>query len=88
MTSRFLESLQGPDAGTDACKRYIKELHDLPFVKGMRSVYLKDEMKSSFSKSKLFERVMSVTTINLVLFDFASKFTKYVTTNNINWPII
>ena len=86
--SRILESLEWPDAETDACNLYIKELHDLPFVKGMRSVYLKDEMKSSFSKSKLFERVMSVTTINLVLFDFASKFTKYVTTNNINWPII
>ena len=88
MTSRFLESLQGPDAGIDACKRYIKKLHDVPSVKGMLSVYLKGLTKSFLNKSKRFERVMSVTMINLVLFDFACKFTKYITTNIFNWPRI
>ena len=54
----------------------------------MFSVYLKGGMKCFFNKSKRFERVMSVTMTNFVLFDFACKFAKYVTTNIFNCPII
>ena len=54
----------------------------------MFSVYLKGGMKCFFNKSKRFERVMSVTMTNFVLFDFACKFAKYVTTNIFNWPRI
>ena len=49
---------------------------------------MQKKAKYFFNKSKLFERVMPVTMINLVLFDFACKFTKNVTTNIFTWPRI
>ena len=54
----------------------------------MFSICLKGGMKSFFNQLKQFERVMSVTMINLILFDFACKFTMYVTTNIFNWSRI
>ena len=87
MISRILESLEDPDAATEMCKLYLKELHDVPAVKEMFSVYLHGAKKFHFYKTKRLEIVMSVNMINLVLYNIIFKFTK-LPLNLFNWPRI
>ena len=87
MISRIFESLEEPDPTAETCKLCIKELHDVPAVKEMFSVYLNGGIKSHFNKTKRLEMVMSVNMINFVLFDFICKFTK-LPLNLFNWPRI
>ena len=87
MISRILESLEDPDPTAETCKLCIKELHDVPAVKEMFTVYLNGGIKSHFNKRKRLEMVMSVNMINFVLYDFICKFTK-LPLNLFNWPRI
>ena len=92
MVSRILESHEDPDPTAETCKLYLRELHNVPAVKEIFSVYLNAAKKSHFYKklfykTKRLEIVMSVNMINRLLYDAICKFTK-LPLNLLNWPTI
>ncbi|XP_028411839.1 uncharacterized protein LOC114534575 [Dendronephthya gigantea] len=77
--------LEDPMAATTSCLLSLEELHDLPAVQEMFSVFLKRGWKSKFNKAERSDNVMSVLFINHALFDFAAKHScKYP--NVLIWP--
>ena len=76
LASGILEHLEDPEIATSDCLQYLKELHDMPAIKEIFSVYVKGTVKSLFKKDSRKEIVESVRMINLTLADFISKFTK------------
>ena len=75
VAARILESgLDDPDAATAACLLYLEELHGLPAIQQMFSVFFKGGLKSMLKKAERLENIMSVLSINHVLYDFASKY--------------
>ena len=76
LASGILEHLEDPEIATSDCLQYLKELHDMPAIKEIFSVYVQGGVKSLFKKDSRKEIVESVTTLNLILADFISKFTK------------
>ena len=93
MITRILEILEDPDRTAETCKLYLEELHGVPAVKEIFSVYLHGAKNFHFYKKfhsykrKRLEIVMSVNMINLVLYDAICKFTK-LPLNLFNWPRI
>ena len=69
----FETGLKDPVAATTACKRPLIELHSLPEVRNIFSVFLNRGFKSHFKKADRLEIVMTVLSINHTLFSFASK---------------
>ena len=76
LASGILEHLEDPEFATSDCLQYLKELHDMPAIKEIFSVYVQGRVKSLFKKDSRKEIVESVRMINLILADFISKFTK------------
>ena len=76
LASGILEHLEDPEIATSDCLQYLKELHDMPAIKEIFSVYVQGTVKSLFKKDSRKEIVESVRMINLILADFISKFTK------------
>ena len=76
LASGILEHLEDPEFATSDCLQYLKELHDMPAIKEIFSVYVQGRVKSLFKKDSRKEIVESVRIINLILADFISKFTK------------
>ena len=76
LASGILEHLEDPEIATSDCLQYLKELHDMPAIKEIFSVYVQGGVKSLFKKDSRKEIVESVRMINLTLADFISKFTK------------
>ena len=76
LASGILEHLEDPEIATSDCLQYLKELHDMPAIKEIFSVYIQGTVKSLFKKDSRKEIVKSVRMINLTLADFISKFTK------------
>ena len=76
LASGILEHLEDPEIATSDCLQYLKELHDMPAIKEIFSVYVQGTVKSLFKKDSRKEIVESVRMINLTLADFISKFTK------------
>ena len=76
LASGILEYLEDPEIATSDCLGYLKELHDMPAIKEIFSVYVQGGVKSLFKKDSRKEIVESVRMINLTLADFISKFTK------------
>ena len=75
VAARILESgLDDPDAATAACLLSLEELHGLPAIQEMFSVFIKGGLKSMLKKAERLENMMSVLSINHVLYDFASKY--------------
>ena len=75
VAARILESgLDDPDAATAACLLALRELHGLPAIQEMFSVFFKGGLKSMLKKAERLENIMSVLSINHVLYDFASKY--------------
>ena len=75
VAARILESgLDDPDAATAACLLALRELHGLPAIQETFSVFFKGGLKSMLKKAERLENIMSVLSINHVLYDFASKY--------------
>ena len=85
--SGILEQLENPEIAASDCLQYLKELHDMPAIKEIFSVYIQGGIKSWFKKDFRREMVETVTMINLILADFISKFTKQRMAV-FDWPII
>ena len=75
VAARILESgLDDPDAATAACLLALRELHGLPAIQEMFSVFIKGGLKSMLKKAERLENIMSVLSISHVLYDFASRY--------------
>jgi hypothetical protein len=86
VTAKILESgLEDPEAANTACLVYLTQLHALPAVKEMFSVFLKGGLKSMFFKEYRLQSIKSVLRINNDLHNFASKFELSYTRH---WPVI
>ena len=86
MAARILESgLEAPEAAITACLLSLKELHGLPAIQEMFTVFLKGGLKSKLKKAERLENIMSVLFINHALYDFASKYSSK-SPNPFTWP--
>ena len=88
VVARILESgLDDPDAATTACLLSLEELHGLPAIQEMFSVFIKGGLKSKLKKAERLENIMPVLSINHALYDFASKYCSE-SQNPFTWPVI
>ena len=88
VVARILESgLDDPDAATAACLLSLEELHGLPAIQEMFSVFIKGGLKSMLKKAERLENIMSVLSINHALYDFASRYCSE-SQNPFTWPVI
>ena len=87
LTSAILEHLNDPDLAATDCLQSLEELHAMPSMQEIFSVYVKGGIKSVFKKKSRAEIVESVTLINLILANFISKFTKRRMAV-FDWPMI
>ena len=87
VAARILESgLDDPDAATAACLLALRELHGLPAIQEMFSVFIKGGLKSMLKKAERLENIMSVLSVNHVLYDFASKYCTKSPIALLAWP--
>ena len=85
--SEILECLDNPDTAVTSCLLFLEQLHDLPAVREIFSVYLGGGVKSILGKAERAENVKSIMMINYVLHQFVRKFSsKYY--GEFNWPVI
>ncbi|CAB4013983.1 Hypothetical predicted protein [Paramuricea clavata] len=93
IASRILECLDDPEAAVRDCFLYLKELHDLPAVQAMFSVWYNSDkgitsrIRARFNKKKRDVNVDSIQMINALLIDLAMKFTN-ISMGCLNWPTI
>ena len=66
--------LEDPVAATESCLLFLEELHGLPAVQEVFSVFFIGGMKSMFKKAERFNNIMSILLINRALFNFAAKY--------------
>ena len=76
LASGILEHLEDPEMATSDCLQHLKELHGMPAIKEIFSVYIQGGVRYLFKKDSRKGIVESVRMINLTLADFISKFTK------------
>ena len=77
--------LEDPEAATAACLLALKELHGLPAIQEMFTVFFKGGLKSMLKKAERLENIKSILFINHALCGFASKYSgefRYLCT----WP--
>ena len=74
VVSEILEYLSSPNTAVVGCFSLLEELHDLPAVREIFSVYLGGGVKSIFGKTERLENVKSIMMINYVLYQFILKF--------------
>ena len=87
VVAQILECLERPDTAVTSCVFFLEELHDLPAVREIFSVYLGRGVMAKFGKAERVENVKSIMMINYVLCQFVQKFSsKYYL--DLNWPII
>ncbi len=79
--------LEDPEAATAACLLALKELHGLPAIQEMFTVFFKGGMKSMYKKAERLENIKSILFINHALHDFASKYSSK-SLNPFTWPAI
>jgi hypothetical protein len=86
VVSEILECLHSPDTAVTSCLLFLENLHDLPAVCEIFSVFLNGGIRSMLNKAERVENVISVMMINYVLCQFVSKFSsKY---SAFAWPTI
>jgi hypothetical protein len=86
VVSRILEYLDNPNIAITLCLSSLKQLHDLPAVRKIFSVYLDSRFLAILSKAERVDNVKSVMMINYALYQFVSKFSsKY---SAFAWPTI
>ena len=74
--SRLLLSLENPSLANQPCRLYLEELHGLSSIVEMFHNELEGGMLSFLNKEKRHELVLSVSAINVVVFNFLKIFTK------------
>ncbi|XP_028406579.1 uncharacterized protein LOC114529053 [Dendronephthya gigantea] len=87
MISRILEKSEDPDAGVSDCLQYLKQLHNIKAIQEIFSVVIDGGIKSRFNKTKRLNNASSVHQMNLLLFEFAKRFSN-LQTAFFNWPKI
>ena len=87
IASAILENLEDPHLAATDCLHYLEELHALTAIKDIFLVHIQGGIKSLFKKDSRAEIVETVTTINLMLADFITKFTKR-RMGILDWPMI
>ncbi|CAB4025770.1 Hypothetical predicted protein [Paramuricea clavata] len=93
IASRILEGLEDPEAAVHDCLLYLKELHDLPAIQAMFSVWrdsdkgITSRLRALFYKEKRNVNVESIQVINALLMDLIIKFTN-IKMGLLNWPTI
>ncbi|CAB4035492.1 Hypothetical predicted protein, partial [Paramuricea clavata] len=87
IASGILENLDDPDLAASDCLHYLEELHDMPAIKEIFSVYLEGGIKAVFKRESRVEIVETVKMINSILADFISKF-KNQKMAILDWPMI
>jgi hypothetical protein len=95
IASRILECLDDPEAAVRDCLLYLKELHDLPAVQAMFSVWydsgkgIASRLRARFNRKKRNVNVDSIQMINALLIDLAMKFTNIsMGSGCLSWPTI
>ena len=83
--SEILENLESPKATITGCLSFLRDLHSLPAIREIFSVYLTGGVKSLFRKEERAANVKSVMLINYVLFQFTFKFGGKLA-DRLNWP--
>ena len=83
VVSEILENLESPETAITGCLSFLRDLHSLPAIREIFSVYLNGGVKSLLGKEERAANVKSVMMINYVLFrltfKFASKLTDWLT---------
>ena len=87
IASAILENLEDPHLAATDCLHYLEELHALSAIKDIFSVHIQGGIKNFFKKDSRAKIVETVTTINLMLADFITKFTKR-RMGILDWPMI
>ena len=93
IVSRIFESfLDDRDASSKDCLLYLEELHSLPTVREVFSVYygegFKSYFKSLFNQEERAQKIATIGSINGELLDFIAGFTTKVFCNGVKWPTI
>ena len=83
--SEMLECLESPETAVIGCETFLQDLHSLPAIREIFSVFLKGGFKSMLSKAERMENVKSVMMINYALYQFHFKFCRD-RTGNMVWP--
>ena len=84
VVSEILENLESPKAAITGCLSFLRDLHSLPAMREIFSVYLNGGVKSLLGKEERAANVKSVMLINYVLYQFTFKFSQ--STDRLNWP--
>ena len=79
IVSEILECLDSPQTAISGCLSFLQDLHSLPAIREMFSVYLDGGIKSLIGKAERKENVKSVMLINYVLFNLNFKFSGTLT---------
>ena len=85
VVSEILEHLESPKTGITSCLSFLQDLHSLPAIREIFSVYLNGGVKSLLGKEERTANVKSVMMINYVLFQFTLKFGGKLT-DRVHWP--
>ena len=86
VVSEILENLESPKTAMTGCLSFLRDLHNLPAIREIFSVYLNGGIKSLLGKEERAANVKSVMMINSVLFQFNFKFDGKRTVTVLNWP--
>ena len=87
VVSEILEWLESPETAISGCMSFLKDLHSLPALRKIFSVYLNGGVKSILNKAERVDSVKSVMLINYVLFKFVLRFSSKPAFM-IAWPTI
>ncbi len=83
--SEILECLERPEIAITGCETFLYDLHSLPAIREIFSVYINGGIKSRLNKEERVENVKSVMMINYILYQFNFKFSSK-RTNKAIWP--
>ncbi len=85
VVSEILECLDCPETAVTGCLSFLQDLHSLPAIREIFSVYLNRGIKSMLYKVERVENMKSVMLINYVLFHFNLKFSRKLA-DRLRWP--
>ena len=85
VVSEILENLESPTTAITGCLSFLRDLHSLPAIREIFSVFLNGGMKSWLGKEERTANVKSVMLINCVIFQFTLKFGGKLT-DRLTWP--
>ncbi|XP_028411803.1 uncharacterized protein LOC114534542 [Dendronephthya gigantea] len=89
IASEMLAREGKPEDAAKGCLRSLQELHEMPEIEAVVSVYLKGGVKAFFKKDTRAEVVKALKMINLILADFISKNANAKKSMSVfDWPMI